>query len=60
MNEEQQKSLSKMLLNGTTKTTALVILCKSDDLMKLLEKALENGYGHLPAKWAISLYLVRN
>ena len=33
---------------------------KNKDLIKLLEDACANGYGHLPAEWSIKLWLWRN
>lgn len=36
------------------------IIGKMDDIMKLLRKAIEAGYGELPAVWCIKLYLGRN
>ena len=50
----------QMLLDSTTEKTATFVLCKYDDWLELTKGALKNGYGLLPAKWAISLYLARN
>ncbi len=33
---------------------------KYNELVELLEEVIKNGYGHLPAVWAISLWLQRN
>ena len=37
-----------------------VRLGKVDDVMEILEKLIEAGYGNLPAVWVIKLYLNRN
>ena len=36
------------------------LIDKIGNIKKLLEQAVENGYGDLPAVWAIKLWLVRN
>lgn len=56
---EELKS-GRQLMAETTERMGFAMLCKCDDLPKVLEGSLENGYGFLPAKWALSLYLSRN
>jgi len=38
----------------------LILLGKMDNICKILKRTLEAGYEHLPAVWAIKLYLERN
>ena len=37
-----------------------VKLGKDDNIMKILQEALEAGYGKLPRMWTFKLYLERN
>ena len=36
------------------------LILKYGELVELLGKVIKNGYGRLPAVWAITLYLQRN
>lgn len=38
----------------------VIILGKMDSIMEILGKAIEAGYGNLPAFWSLNLYLNRN
>ena len=38
----------------------IVMLGKVDNIFELLKKAVDSGFGNLPAAWALKLYLKRN
>ena len=36
------------------------IIGKAGDIAKLLDKAIKEGYGNMPAVWSLKLYFERN